>query len=239
MKTQPLTTTNFNIQTQLTAQYGFGFVPNKQNTIYFKLDLSECRSYSQWPDKKLLITIFPQFFTGGINGMLDFNEPTNIASFQTILYHLQSKDFTKTGDLSFVGLDFKISGSEKVRKLFLHITPTVNQNDRGKTCFDVVAHDISHLFKADFYWLRNSSLVLPSYCFHSQSQKEDNRCIVSDREMAVVQGVVSGLNSGQIADKLFISTITVNNHKQKILKRTGTCDLVAMVQICKLAKIIY
>ena len=238
MKTQPLPATNSIAQAPLTSKNFFGFVPRKTNSMYFNLDLSECHSHNWLRNEKLRTISFPHFFTGEPNELLDFNEPINVASFQAMLPHLEGKNWTRTSELCFVGLDFSVGRSKQIRKMFLRITPTVNNSEKAERCFDVVAQDISHLFKADFYWLHGSSSALPPACFHSQFQNYYHRCIISDREKDVLQGIVLGLNTEQIADKLFISPVTVNNHKQKMLKRTGTGDLVALIQVCKLCKII-
>jgi DNA-binding CsgD family transcriptional regulator len=43
----------------------------------------------------------------------------------------------------------------------------------------------------------------------------------SDREMEIIKLIASGLNSKQIAAKLFISTHTVNTHRSNVLEKCG------------------
>jgi len=45
--------------------------------------------------------------------------------------------------------------------------------------------------------------------------------IFSDREFEIIRLIESGLNSEEIAEKLFISTHTVNTHRRNILEKTG------------------
>jgi DNA-binding CsgD family transcriptional regulator len=57
--------------------------------------------------------------------------------------------------------------------------------------------------------------------------------ILSDREWEIIKLIANGLESDQIAEKLFLSVHTINRHRQNILKKTGkrtTLDLVIELQ---------
>jgi hypothetical protein len=45
--------------------------------------------------------------------------------------------------------------------------------------------------------------------------------VFSDREFEIIRLILTGLDSEQIADKLFLSVYTVNTHRRNILKKTG------------------
>jgi len=45
--------------------------------------------------------------------------------------------------------------------------------------------------------------------------------LLSNREMEILHHIGSGLCSKEIAEKLYISEFTVNNHRKKMLKKTG------------------
>lgn len=45
--------------------------------------------------------------------------------------------------------------------------------------------------------------------------------VFSDREFEIIRLILSGLDSEQIAEKLFLSVYTVNTHRRNILKKTG------------------
>jgi hypothetical protein len=49
--------------------------------------------------------------------------------------------------------------------------------------------------------------------------------IFSDREFEIIKLIESGLNSKQIAEKIFLSQNTVNTHRRNILKKTGKAHL--------------
>ncbi len=46
--------------------------------------------------------------------------------------------------------------------------------------------------------------------------------ILTDRELEILGLISEGLQSRQISDRLFISVNTVNNHRQRIIEKTGT-----------------
>jgi DNA-binding NarL/FixJ family response regulator len=48
---------------------------------------------------------------------------------------------------------------------------------------------------------------------------------LSDREFEIVRLISEGLSSQQIADKIFLSTHTVNTHRRNILEKTGKAHI--------------
>ncbi len=233
--TQLLSVPNIIIKPQpISAKHFDNIAPAINQNFFFDLDLSECTPNSHLPSR-VFIDYFSQSIMGQLSEIIDINEPTNIASISTLLYHLTDKCQFQNSELYFCGLDFKMRNSNRVRKIFMKMTPIGNSTSR---VYHVVAKDISHLFKADFYWLYRVGSIMQHYYFCSSSGNEYNRCPISDTEKKVLKSVLVGLNTEQIADRYFISTVTVSNHKQNMLKRIGVCDIVALVQLCKLCKII-
>ena len=47
----------------------------------------------------------------------------------------------------------------------------------------------------------------------------------TDREFEIIKLIQSGLNSEQIANKLFVSTLTINTHRRNILDKTGKAHI--------------
>jgi len=45
--------------------------------------------------------------------------------------------------------------------------------------------------------------------------------VFSEPEFVIIKGIAEGLESREIADKLFISVHTVNTHRRNILSKTG------------------
>jgi DNA-binding CsgD family transcriptional regulator len=54
---------------------------------------------------------------------------------------------------------------------------------------------------------------------------------ISNRESEIIECLVSGLKNEEIADKLFISTKTVNNHIYNIFQKTGVKNRVQLVNL--------
>jgi DNA-binding CsgD family transcriptional regulator len=52
---------------------------------------------------------------------------------------------------------------------------------------------------------------------------------ISGAEQRILECVVRGLSSKEIADKLFLSVHTVNNHKKNILKKTGMKSILEVI----------
>jgi DNA-binding NarL/FixJ family response regulator len=50
----------------------------------------------------------------------------------------------------------------------------------------------------------------------------DNNVLLTKREIEILKLLAQGLESKDIAKKLFISLNTVNNHRQNIISKTGT-----------------
>jgi DNA-binding CsgD family transcriptional regulator len=56
---------------------------------------------------------------------------------------------------------------------------------------------------------------------HEQSANLKNRCNLSKRELEIIYYIVKGLSQGEIADKLFISKLTVHTHVKNIYRKLG------------------
>jgi DNA-binding CsgD family transcriptional regulator len=100
--------------------------------------------------------------------------------------------------------------------------------------------DISHLMKSDFYWLR-AEFGLDNKCVHhllSIDKNDNSRDIISDREKEVLRLIAQGLDSKGIGKILFASPHTIDNHRRKMLTKTGARDTTALVQICRMCGII-
>jgi DNA-binding CsgD family transcriptional regulator len=60
---------------------------------------------------------------------------------------------------------------------------------------------------------------------------------ISQRESEIIDAIVAGLKSEEIADKLFISTKTVNNHVYNIFQKTGVKTRVQLVNLLMTSRI--
>lgn len=73
-------------------------------------------------------------------------------------------------------------------------------------------------------------LVLFTKKYFSESIKEDDDLQITKREMEVLQLVSEGLTNQEIADKLFISKRTVDGHKNNLIVKTGSKNIVELLK---------
>lgn len=58
----------------------------------------------------------------------------------------------------------------------------------------------------------------------------NSKISISEREGIILQLLYEGLTSKQIGDKLFISGRTVEEHRQQLMKRTGTHNAAGLIR---------
>lgn len=102
--------------------------------------------------------------------------------------------------------------------------------------------NINHLLKKDFpyYWIRisygkNNEFVRT---FHSQDKLHSNKDLLSIREKEILTLISDDCDTREIAERLFISTATVGNHRSNMIERMGARDTTALVQLAKMARMI-
>lgn len=65
------------------------------------------------------------------------------------------------------------------------------------------------------------------------TEKDGKSGILSDREIEILKLVAEGFSSKQVADKLFLSELTVNTHRRNMLKKTNQPNVAALVSYAK------
>ena len=102
--------------------------------------------------------------------------------------------------------------------------------------------NINHLLKKDFryYWIRISHGEYSEYVhtFHSQDKLYSTKDLLSLREKEILNLVADDCDTKEIAERLFISTATVGNHRSNMIEKMGARDTTALVQLAKMAEII-
>lgn len=93
--------------------------------------------------------------------------------------------------------------------------------------------DVSHLMESDKYWFRiNTGKNV--YSWLSDQKKIRNKEILSEIELTCLRNWASGMKPREIANTLFISVHTVNNHLKAVRNRLGLRNNTAVVEICSL-----
>ena len=94
---------------------------------------------------------------------------------------------------------------------------------------------INFMMKSDESWLRvtygddHEKAVV----FSSATLEQVRTNLLSPRELDILNCIAQGLDSKQIAEKLYVSVETVVKHRKNMLAKSGLCDTTALVQICR------
>lgn len=132
-----------------------------------------------------------------------------------------------------------VSKDGKLTQTLLQSTPIL-LNEQGEVLVTFgVMYDVGHIVPMGTlnYQIIDDSdeetKVIPvSYL----STPKEN--ILSASEQRILQEVYAGLNSNQIADKLFLSVHTVRQHRKIILKKTNTTNTIDLIKFALSEKIL-
>jgi DNA-binding NarL/FixJ family response regulator len=96
-------------------------------------------------------------------------------------------------------------------------------------------HAIRVVASGEQYFGKTSSKTLISSFVNKIKSKnnnnEDTGFTLSEREKEVLQLVEQGLKNNEIAEKLFISKRTVENHRARVMKRVGARNTTELLKI--------
>ncbi len=156
-----------------------------------------------------------------------------ISQFQNMVQAVSPKrrKFIKT---QWVGMRLKpLNGKPWVS--FATLMPLSARIDGTPNVVLMINQNISHLYNANFAWLRQSCTRV-SQCnayFHSSTGEVFNHDILSKRELEVLKLIAKGYNSQRIATELSISVNTVSNHRKNMMDRVGVSDTTALLQLAQ------
>lgn len=98
--------------------------------------------------------------------------------------------------------------------------------------------DIGHLMKKDGYWLFCEKLNGDKKVSRFYSENSTSDYPISPREKEVLNLIAIGMDSKEIAERLFISLETVKTHRKNMINRLHAKDTSSLIQICKLCEFI-
>lgn len=103
----------------------------------------------------------------------------------------------------------------------------------------LIIQDITHLLKDNAYWVRidcgEEKVGINGY--FSQNQEPVLGDIISKREKEILTLIIQGKTTAEIAAQLFISTNTVNNHRQNLLNKLGAKDTTALIHLAQITNL--
>ncbi|NRF37961.1 LuxR C-terminal-related transcriptional regulator [Pedobacter foliorum] len=131
-----------------------------------------------------------------------------------------------------VSYDYRIRRKDGKNIRILQQAITIQTNEKGAVIRVLDVHTvISHLKKENGSTLSFIGLEgEPSYYDVSKGKSvgKISKTILSKREKEILSHLVKGKNSGQIADSLFISRSTVEQHRKNMLRKTSTSSTVEL-----------
>ncbi|MBA2613654.1 MAG: response regulator transcription factor [Bacteroidetes bacterium] len=167
-----------------------------------------------------------------------------ISQLQLSKPNLLITDFTSLG----VEVDEFRAIAKKFTKIkFLVITEMLSKNDLNKVLqSDVTSYLLKDCDKTEILEAVNSTIKgekficgkIVSYLTAAKEIKTTNSFIkslgcdgmlVTDREIDIIRGIAEGLSNKLIADKLKLSTHTVNTHRKNIMNKLGVNNTAGVV----------
>jgi DNA-binding CsgD family transcriptional regulator/PAS domain-containing protein len=121
-----------------------------------------------------------------------------------------------------LGFDFRIRRADGSMIRLLQQVVVLELDMRGNTWLVLAVNDLVREGSADAPASRSLlNLKTGASCLFAAPPAPAAGVQLSPREIEVLGLVAVGLASREIADRLFISVATVNNHRQHILEKTG------------------
>jgi DNA-binding CsgD family transcriptional regulator len=151
------------------------------------------------------------------------------------------REHAKNIEIYHCGIRYRLLNDKPVC-LFSKGLP-IHYDSQGKFSYTFnYVQNIDHLLKKDFrhYWIRISYGEHSEFVrtFHSDGKVHSTKDLLSAREKEILKLVANDCDTKEIADRLFISSVTVGNHRSNMIARMGARDTTALVQLAKMANII-
>ena len=123
---------------------------------------------------------------------------------------------------------------------FLQQAVCIELDDAGNSIlFLSYCHDVTHLKKN-----KTANLIITQpgeikiWNFNFETKELDTVQSLSKQEKIVLNFLSKGKSSKEIAEKLFISSLTVDQHRRNLLKKTNCIDTTAMITYSKIVGLI-
>ena len=138
-----------------------------------------------------------------------------------------------------IGLSFKHNDKGIIRLIVQTYILDVNTLNAPTYLF-VTYHDVTYMLKDDFYWIRYTCVdkSIKPLVYHDGQKEVLKDDIISVREKEILKLIIDGKTTDEIADSLFISRVTVNNHRQNMLNRVGAKDTTALITLARICQLI-
>ena len=103
----------------------------------------------------------------------------------------------------------------------------------------LIIKDVASLVKENTKWWAEFTInEKQRYHYHETNKNFVEGGVFSKREMEIFNLIKEGQNTKEIAEKLFISTHTVEKHRKNMLDLSGAKDFSSLIQICSIGNIV-
>ena len=126
----------------------------------------------------------------------------------------------------------------RTKKFLFRTEHPIRENNAFPDYHFARLEDIEHLIKKDGYWLyyeKSNGLQKVSKFYSKQGVF---KYPITKREKEILEMITSGMETKEIAEKLFISLDTVLKHRKNMVKRLNAKNIESVIQLCKLCEII-
>ena len=96
-------------------------------------------------------------------------------------------------------------------------------------------HDIKPFTREKAWWMRTMMDGKTFFHFKSEEGKFLRKDLLTNREKSILSLLGEGFSSKEIAASLHVSPHTIDNHRRKMLAKTGAVDTSALIHIAKLS----
>lgn len=160
----------------------------------------------------------------------------NNTRFMQDLLAKQDSSVWKKYHSSYVNCNITCQKGNQHRSLF-HAFPVLF-NEAGKPLLGMfLIYDLEPFMTNGTWWFRYQ-VDDRVFLYHSEEMQLKEHDILSARELEILKLIYDGASSKEIADQLFLSVNTVDNHRRNMLKKTGAIDTSALIHLCKMCQII-
>lgn len=103
----------------------------------------------------------------------------------------------------------------------------------------LIIKDVGGLVKENSPWWTEFHInKTEKFIFHQNNKNFNKGSVLSDREKEILLLIKEGFETKEIAEKLFLSTHTVDKHRKNMMEYVGAKDSSSLLQICTSGNII-
>jgi DNA-binding CsgD family transcriptional regulator len=129
------------------------------------------------------------------------------------------------------------NGNGHVHQSLFHVFPVLVGANNEPQLGMYLIYDIKPFIQPDCWWVR-LSMEKDIYTYHCEEPRFSNSDLFSAREKEVLSLLQQGHTSKEIASRLHVSSNTVDNHRRRMLQRSGAVDTTALIHLSKLTGVL-